>query len=110
MPSQRLGRQPDLFDTQPDLLDRLSGRDAFEPPPEDFIQPIREELEATLARVQAATALPWRDRTRAMLAEMRFDSIATWLPATEATRLRRDFRAAVTALYDRLNAEAGYDT
>ena len=109
MANTRLGRQPDLFDARPDLLDGLSGRDAFEPPPEDFIQPIREELGAMLARVQVATALPWRDRTRAMLAEMRFDSIANWLPQAEAARLRRDFRAALTALYDRLNAEAGYD-
>ncbi|MGH7056135.1 MAG: hypothetical protein ACREFA_20235 [Stellaceae bacterium] len=72
----------------------------FEAPPSDFTHRIREELLATLARVREANALPWRDLTVATLAELRFNSIAGWLPDEEAAALRADFQREMRRLYD----------
>jgi len=69
------------------------------PVPEDFVQRIRDELHRTLALVTAATELPWSTPTRACLAEMRFHSIATWLPKAEADILRRRFDAELIRIY-----------
>jgi hypothetical protein len=52
-----------------------------------------------LALVQDAAALPWKDLTQATLAELRFDSIAGWLPATEAAALRAEFHRELDRLY-----------
>jgi hypothetical protein len=86
----RSARQPDLFEAQADL---------FEPPPADFIARIRDELTAALARVRAAAALPWKDLTAATLAELRFNSIAGWLPEDEANALRLSFQCEMNRLY-----------
>ena len=70
-----------------------------EPPPEDFIARIRDELTGTLARVRDAPSLPWRDLTQATLAELRFNSIAGWLPDDEAAALRTAFQREMERLY-----------
>lgn len=69
-----------------------------EPPPTDFVARIRDELNGTLARVRAA-ALPWKDLTQATLAELRFDSIAGWLPEAEAPAFRAEFHRELDRLY-----------
>jgi hypothetical protein len=71
----------------------------FVPPPE-FVARIRDELEATLRAVRAAATMPWPDLTRATLAELRFHSIARWLPDAEAKALRAAFGAEMARLYD----------
>ncbi|MBV1797470.1 hypothetical protein [Siccirubricoccus sp. G192] len=104
MIGQRLGRQPDLFAPQPDLFDQGHGAEGAAPPPEDFIQRIRGELESTLAQVRAAEALPWPNLTRSALAEMRFHSVARWLPEREALALRRAFSIELCRLYETADA------
>ena len=91
--------QPDLFshDAQPDL---------FVDAAPDFVARIRDELRATLERVQGADALPWADLTRTTLAERRFHSIAGYLPDAEAEALRRAFEAEMARLYAREDARA----
>jgi hypothetical protein len=69
-----------------------------EPPP-DFVERIRAELHGVLAAVRAASALPWPDLTRATLAELRFRSIAGWLPEAEAAALREAFESELDRLY-----------
>jgi len=69
------------------------------PPPADFTDRIRSELEGTLARVREAASLPWQDLTATTLAEMRFNSIAGWLPRHEANALRAGFQIEMTRLY-----------
>ena len=66
----------------------------------DFVARIRAELNYTLALVRAAELLPWPDLTRTTLAELRFNSIARWLPEGEAAALRQAFNAEMTRLYD----------
>ena len=46
-----------------------------------------------------AESLPWPDLTRATLAELRFHSIAGWLPEEEAATLREAFEAEMKRLY-----------
>ena len=75
-----------------------------EPPPADFVARIRGELTATLARVREAAALLWKDLTTATLAELRFNSIAGWLPEDEASASRGAFQCEINRLY--LIAEA----
>jgi hypothetical protein len=84
-------RQPDLFENPV----------KFPPaaPPADFVARIRDELTDTLARVREAAALPWKDLTSATLAELRFDSIAGWLPEGEAVVLRAEFHRELDRLY-----------
>jgi hypothetical protein len=91
MGTYRSSRQPDLFAAAQTLLQ--------EPPPPDFIARIRGELADTLARVREAVALPWKDLTAATLAELRFNSIAGWLPDDEASALRAAFQCEINRLY-----------
>ena len=102
-----------MIPSQPDLFGdaaRASGPAAvvFEVTP-DFVARIRAELNSTFALVQAAELLPWPDLTRTTLAELRFNSIARWLPEGEAAALRQAFDAEMTRLYDAEDrrAEAG---
>jgi hypothetical protein len=92
MGTYRSSRQPDLF---------AAAGQAFLPeaPPADFIARIRGELTDTLGRVREAAALPWKDLTSATLAELRFDSIAGWLPDDEASALRVSFKREMNRLY-----------
>jgi hypothetical protein len=53
-----------------------------------------------LTFVDAAELLPWPDLTRTALAELRFNSIARWLPDAEAAELRSAFDAEMGRLYD----------
>lgn len=65
-----------------------------------FVQRIRDELHATLARVTAATSDPWATPTQGALAQLRFQSISsTWLPAEEAADLWQRFDAELLRLY-----------
>ena len=91
--------QPDLFADQQSEHQAVAPG-AFEPPPPEFIVRIRNELEGTLHAVRTAAMLPWPDLTRATLAELRFHSIARWLPAAEAQGLRAAFEAEMARLYD----------
>jgi hypothetical protein len=92
MSSYRSSRQPDLF--------AAAGQAVLqEPPPADFIARIRGELSDTLARVREAAALPWQDLTAATLAELRFNSIAGWLPDNEAKVFRACFEREMGRLY-----------
>jgi hypothetical protein len=88
MSGHRSARQGDLFEGA-----------ATEPPPSDFVARIRSELYGTLARTRDATTLPWRDLTAATLVELRFHSIAGWLPPDEAAALRADFQREMERLY-----------
>ena len=91
MKNYRSLRQPDLFENAVKF-----------PPaalPADFVARIRGELTGTLARVREASALPWKDLTAATLAELRFDSIAGWLPEGEAAALRTEFHRELDRLY-----------
>ncbi len=91
--------QPDLFADQQGACEEGTPA-ALEQPPPDFIARIRDELEATLRTVCQAATLPWPDLTRATLAELRFHSIAGWLPDEEAAALRAAFEAEMARLYD----------
>lgn len=102
MHQARLGMQADLFDMAPgDAPAARPGHGGLaEPPDAAFVDGVRQELTATLARVRAAAdALPWRDLTAAYLAELRFRSISRWLPAAEAARLVASFDAELDRLY-----------
>ncbi len=61
---------------------------------------MRAELTATLARVRGAGFLPWPDLTQTTLAELRFKSIAGWLPEDEAASLRAAFEVEMARLYE----------
>jgi hypothetical protein len=99
MGSYRSSRQPDLFAAAGQALLQEG------PPPADFIARIRGELTDTVARVRQAAALPWKDLTAATLAELRFNSIAGWLPEDEASALRAAFQCEMNRLY--IIAEGG---
>src|SRR5690349_21227226 len=99
--------QLDLFPDQP-ITSEAIGASAFDPPP-DFVARIRGELEATLASVRGDSRLPWPDLTRTMLAELRFRSIARWLPAGEAASLRAAFEAEMARLYGAEDRRQGED-
>lgn len=96
MAKARVAEQADLF-----VADAGETRPALggEAVPEDFVERIRAELQATLARAQAAEALPWPDLTRTYVAELRFESIAGWLPGEEARELREAFGVEMERLY-----------
>jgi hypothetical protein len=101
MRPRRSSRQPDFFEPrQLDLFEKDGRRLDAEEPPADFVQRIREELLATLAKVRGAEALPWRDLTQATLAELRFHSIAGWLPEEEANALRSEFAQEINRLWE----------
>ena len=59
-----------------------------------------EPMPSTLAMARAAAQLPWKDLTRATLADLRFNSVACWLPPEEANALREHFQREMTRLYD----------
>lgn len=65
----------------------------------ELVERIRQEMQATLARVQAAEVLPWPDLTKTYLAELRFESIAGWLPAEEAEAFKAAFGREMERLY-----------
>jgi hypothetical protein len=88
----RSGDQPDLFANTGNIR-------PGEAPPLEFIARIRDELTGTLAWVREAAALPWKDLTAATLAELRFNSIAGWLPDDEASVLRLGFQREMNRLY-----------
>jgi hypothetical protein len=90
--------QLDLFaDQQTAREDRAPV--ALEQPPAEFVARIRAELEAMLCTVRQAETFPWPNLTRATLAELRFHSIAGWLPEREAARLREAFETEMERLY-----------
>jgi hypothetical protein len=96
--------QPDLFaETEP-----AREPAAVEVTP-DFVARIREELNSTLRLVREAELLPWPDLTRATLAELRFNSIARWLPDAEAAELRAAFELEMGRLYDAEDRRAAAD-
>ena len=96
--------QPDLFAELAPAADPQAV--AFEVTP-DFVARIRAELNATLALVRAAELLPWPDLTRTTLAELRFNSIARWLPDGEAAALRQACDAEMARLYEAEDRRAG---
>ena len=49
--------------------------------------------------MREAAVLPWKDLTTATLAELRFNSIAGWLPEGEASALRAAFQCEINRLY-----------
>lgn len=51
-----------------------------------------------MARI--ATSMPWGDLTKATLAELRFNSIANWLPSAEANALRERFGREMARLWE----------
>lgn len=67
--------------------------------PADFVERMRDELTGTLAMARGAAALPWKDPTAATLAELRFNSIAGWLPEDEAEMLRQAFAREMSRLW-----------
>jgi hypothetical protein len=91
--------QPDLFADQKPARE-VRAPHALEQLPAEFVARIRNELEATLSIVRQAESLPWPDLTRATLAELRFHSIAGWLPDEESVTLREAFEAEMKRLYD----------
>lgn len=97
--------QPDLFADDRTAREELAS-DAFEQPPEDFIARIREELQVTLRTMRETATLPWPDLTRATLAELRFHSIARWLPDEEAASLRAAFETELARLYEREDSQS----
>ena len=98
--------QFDLFGSDETATPR-SGR-IMDNPPEDLVVRIRGELERTVSRVRTAEReLPWRDLTEATLAELRFHSVARWLPEEEARALCRVFQAELDRLYAVLDGQAG---
>lgn len=99
MSAHRDSRQSDLF-AAPGEAFRNTLPMPSEPMPADFVERIRDELTSTLAMARAAVQLPWKDLTKATLAELRFNSVARWLPPDEATALREHFQREMTRLYD----------
>jgi hypothetical protein len=98
-------KQRDLFADQPSASE-TRGPHRFEPPPAEFVARIRSELQETLRLVREAARLPWPDLTQATLAELRFHSIARWLPEEEASALQSAFEAEMVRLYSVENEEA----
>ena len=74
--------------------------------PAEFVERIRNELSATLALARGAERLPWKDPTAATLAELRFNSIAGWLPEPEAEGFRAQFSVQMRRLWAAASAEA----
>jgi len=95
--------QPDLF-SQQQADRREPAVVALEEPPADFVDRIRSELGSTLQVAREATAFPWPDLTSATLAELRFHSIARWLPEAEAGNIRAAFDAEMARLYSQHEA------
>jgi hypothetical protein len=98
MSAYRDSRQPDLFTVPGNGLGDTSLTQRAMLPP-DFIERVRTELTSMLATAHAATELPWTDWTQATLAELRFHSVARWLPEDEAAALRARFQTEMTRLF-----------
>lgn len=90
--------QLDLFGRPQGELEELLPQ-GFDAQRAELAPRVRDELRSTLATVQAAERLPWPDLTRTTLAELRFHSIARWLPAEEAADMRAAFEIEMTRLY-----------
>jgi hypothetical protein len=58
------------------------------------------------SRAREAARMPWKDLTAATLAELRFNSITNWLPASEAETLRVSFNQEMARLWDVAAREA----
>ena len=95
MPSPDRNRQPDLF-ARADAPQPITME---EPPPADWVERIRNELRALLAKVEQATEFPFPNLTAATLAELRFKGILFWLPEEEGTELHTRFKAEMHRLY-----------
>jgi hypothetical protein len=106
MPSSRSPRQRDLFEAAQPASGHGYAALLQEPPPADFIERIRNELVGTLAMAREAARMPWKDLTAATLAELRFNSITNWLPASEAEALRESFTREMARLWDVAAREA----
>jgi hypothetical protein len=106
MCSARSARQPDLFEADRESSGGCYAALLQEPPPPDFIKRIRYELIGTLAMARQAARLPWKDPTAATLAELRFNSITNWLPASEAEALCEAFNREMLRLWDIAAREA----
>src|SRR3954447_15108576 len=100
------GPQLGLFGEAQPSLEELPPT-GFEPPPADFVQRIRDELEATLALARLAARLPWPDLTRATLAELRVHSIARRPPGEGGAALRAAFEAEMARLWAAEDEVAG---
>jgi len=98
MSKDRFGEQLDLFGRAPAVDEDDLAATLDEPPPEDFIERIRDELLANLAKARAAQSLPW-EFLDALMLERRFRSIAGWLPREEARKLRAEFAVEIARLY-----------
>ena len=88
-------RQPDLFDTDPQL-DLL----AEERPPLVYRadpDKVRLELTALLARAKAASSLPW-SREDLRYHQTVFPQMSRWLPEAEAAQLCFEFAREVERL------------
>jgi len=97
----RFADHPDLFaPAQPEGAAAPVPATMDEPPEEEFIERIRDELGGYLATARAAGTLPWRDLTEDYLIEMRVYSMSRWLPDTEARALRRAFGLEMDRLYE----------
>ncbi len=106
MPSSRSPRQRDLFEATEAASAPSYAALLQEPPPADFIERIRNELVGTLAMAREAARMPWKDLTAATLAELRFNSITNWLPASEAEALRESFGREMARLWNIAAREA----
>jgi hypothetical protein len=106
MATIRSARQPDLFAAANAVSGGGYAASLDEPPPADFIERIRSELQSTLALARGAMTMPWRDLTAATLAELRFKSIAGWLPADEASTLRASFAREMARLWEIVERDA----
>ena len=96
----RYVHQPSLFDKPRDSPTWSLADELDEHPGEDFIQDIRDELNATLALARASATFPWKDLTQTYMVEMRLNSMSRWLPRQEAVVLRRAFAAEMDRLYE----------
>jgi hypothetical protein len=94
---------------QPDLFAGLQQPARRPEMPPEFVERIRRELNATLALVTKSTELPWRDPTAATLAELRFKSVADWLPSREADDLRNRFGREMLRLWEAASRAAASD-
>jgi hypothetical protein len=106
MAAYRSPHQPDLFATPRSTEQSNYAAMLREPPPADFTQRIRDELNRTLAKARDAAVMPWRDLTAATLAELRFNSITNWLPPAEGTVLRESFAREMVRLWAIVEREA----
>lgn len=74
--------------------------------PAEFVERIRNELAETLTLARGASSLPWRDPTAATLVELRFNSIAGWLPEADAESLRSAFGTEMRRLWEAAAGQA----